>query len=128
MQPVRKLKTISRTFSAAQIAAAKATVAPPALPDGIDWSRGVVTSGGGVAATIDELRRTRGKNRNPTKEQVAIRFDANVLAAFRAGGPGWQTRMNNALKEWLDKQHPISRRRKVAHVSPSARDKARVKP
>ncbi|MCX7239552.1 MAG: BrnA antitoxin family protein [Burkholderiales bacterium] len=36
-----------------------------------------------------------------TKEQVAIRFDHDVLSAFRAEGPGWQTRMNNALREWL---------------------------
>lgn len=36
-----------------------------------------------------------------TKEQVAIRFDREVLAAFRAGGAGWQTRMNDALKDWL---------------------------
>jgi uncharacterized protein (DUF4415 family) len=35
------------------------------------------------------------------KEQVAIRFDRDVLAVFRAGGPGWQTRMNDALKDWL---------------------------
>ena len=35
------------------------------------------------------------------KEQVAIRFDHDVLSRFRAGGPGWQTRMNNALREWL---------------------------
>lgn len=40
-----------------------------------------------------------------SKEQVAIRFDHDVLAAFRAGGPGWQTRMNVALREWLA-QHP----------------------
>lgn len=33
-----------------------------------------------------------------TKEQVAIRFDREVLAVFRAGGVGWQTRMNHALK------------------------------
>lgn len=24
-----------------------------------------------------------------------------VLAYFKATGPGWQTRMNNALKEWI---------------------------
>jgi uncharacterized protein (DUF4415 family) len=38
------------------------------------------------------------------KEQVAIRFDKDILAAFRATGRGWQTRMNDALKEWL-KEH-----------------------
>ena len=32
---------------------------------------------------------------------MAIRFDPEVLAAFRASGPGWQTRINVALKEWL---------------------------
>lgn len=36
-----------------------------------------------------------------SKEQVAIRFDREVLTAFRSAGPGWQTRMNEALKDWL---------------------------
>jgi uncharacterized protein (DUF4415 family) len=36
-----------------------------------------------------------------TKEQVAIRFDRDVLAAFRTAGPGWQTRMNDALRDWV---------------------------
>lgn len=43
----------------------------------------------------------RGRPVGSRKEQVAIRFDHDVLAAFRAAGPGWQTRMNDALKEWL---------------------------
>lgn len=40
-----------------------------------------------------------------TKEQVALRLDHDVLAAFRAGGAGWQTRINAALREWIEK-HP----------------------
>ena len=36
-----------------------------------------------------------------TKISTTIRFDADVLAAFKAQGDGWQTRMNDALKEWL---------------------------
>lgn len=36
-----------------------------------------------------------------SKEQVAIRFDREVIAAFKATGTGWQTRMNAALKDWL---------------------------
>lgn len=35
------------------------------------------------------------------KEQIALRVDHDVLSAFRATGAGWQTRMNNALKDWL---------------------------
>ena len=41
-----------------------------------------------------------------SKEQVAIRFDREVLAAFRAAGPGWQTRMNEVLKDWLKSNSP----------------------
>ena len=39
-----------------------------------------------------------------TKKQIAIRLDPNVLEAFQKEGPGWQTRINNALKDWLQ-QH-----------------------
>lgn len=35
------------------------------------------------------------------KISTTIRFDAEVLAAFKATGDGWQTRMNDVLKEWL---------------------------
>jgi uncharacterized protein (DUF4415 family) len=57
----------------------------------------------------EEMRVAIGKRRlgrppgSGQKEQVAIRFDRDVLAAFRAAGPGWQTRMNQALREWLAK-------------------------
>jgi uncharacterized protein (DUF4415 family) len=39
------------------------------------------------------------------KEHVNIRLDADVLGAFKETGAGWQTRVNNALKDWL-KAHP----------------------
>jgi len=42
-----------------------------------------------------------------SKEQVAIRFDREILAAFRSAGPGWQTRMNDALKDWLKTHSPV---------------------
>ena len=115
MPTARKPKTTSPTFSPEQIAAARTAAEPSASADGIDWSKGVVTRGGGVAATVSALRRTRGKNKNPTKEQVAIRFDPDVLAAFRADGPGWQSRMNKALKEWLE-QHGGRKARLAAKV------------
>ena len=116
MQTARKSKTILKIFSPKQVAAAKAAATPPAPPDGIDWSHGVVTPGGGVAATIGALRKARGKNKNPTKKQVAIRIDPVVLAAFRADGPGWQTRMNTALKEWLSEHQRAPRRRRASHA------------
>jgi len=36
-----------------------------------------------------------------TKKQIAIRLDPEVLEAFQKEGPGWQTRINSALKDWL---------------------------
>jgi len=39
------------------------------------------------------------------KLSVTVRYDADVIAAFKATGKGWQTRMNDALREWLA-SHP----------------------
>ena len=36
-----------------------------------------------------------------TKEPVKIRLDADVLAALRASGDGWQTRINDTLRAAL---------------------------
>lgn len=84
------------------MATAKAAASPNAArARRVQWDKGIVTPGGGVAATIATVRRGRGPNKNPTKQQVAIRLDQEIVAAFRAGGPGWQTRLNDALKEWL---------------------------
>ncbi len=40
-----------------------------------------------------------------TKLSLTIRYDAEVIEAFKATGKGWQTRMNAALRDWL-KTHP----------------------
>ncbi|MBK6636763.1 MAG: BrnA antitoxin family protein [Rhodocyclaceae bacterium] len=56
----------------------------------------------GIAA----YRKQRGRPVGSDKESTTIRFDRAVLAAFRAAGPGWQTRMNAALREWLKTHTP----------------------
>lgn len=59
-----------------------------------------------LATGVEASRRKRGRPAGSgTKEQVAIRIDHDILEAFRSGGPGWQTRMNDALREWI-KTHP----------------------
>jgi len=45
------------------------------------------------------IKRARGKQKAPTKQLTAIRLDAETLAAFRATGRGWQSRMSAILKE-----------------------------
>lgn len=36
-----------------------------------------------------------------TKVSTTIRLDPEVIEAFRRNGPGWQSQINSALKEWL---------------------------
>ncbi|MDB5940328.1 MAG: hypothetical protein JWP77_2692 [Polaromonas sp.] len=36
-----------------------------------------------------------------TKTQVTLRLDVEVVEKFRATGEGWQTRINDALKSWV---------------------------
>lgn len=43
----------------------------------------------------------RGRPKGTNKQQVAIRLDEDIIAQFKAGGAGWQTRMNDALRDWL---------------------------
>jgi len=47
--------------------------------------------------------RTRGPSKRPTKEQVAVRYSPEVLAYFRATGAGWQTRIDEVLREYVAK-------------------------
>ena len=46
------------------------------------------------------LRRGRPVTVSP-KEQINIRLSAEVLGYFRQQGSGWQTRINEALSEWI---------------------------
>lgn len=41
-----------------------------------------------------------------TKQAVNIRLSPDILAAFRATGRGWQTRLNDALRDWLKEHKP----------------------
>jgi uncharacterized protein (DUF4415 family) len=47
-----------------------------------------------------KLIRQGGRPRKAApKEPVNIRLDPEVVAHFRAGGPGWQSRINAALRK-----------------------------
>jgi uncharacterized protein (DUF4415 family) len=48
----------------------------------------------------------RGAQKRPVKVPTTIRFDAEVLAALKASGRGWQTRVNEAMKDWLRTHTP----------------------
>jgi uncharacterized protein (DUF4415 family) len=49
----------------------------------------------GLAASI---RRGRGPNKAPTKRLVSLRLSGQVLDAYKAEGPGWQSRIDADLR------------------------------
>jgi len=53
------------------------------VPGALDWTRAV-------------------KGVPPPKQAVKLRIDADVLAWFRATGKGYQTRMNNVLRAFVE--------------------------
>lgn len=57
------------------------------MPEVIDWSGAV-----------------RGAFFRPVKKPVALRLDADILDWFKRGGDGYQTRINAALREFME-QH-----------------------
>ena len=44
------------------------------------------------------VRRGRPVSTSPLKSATTIRFDADVLSALKASGPGWQTRVNAIVR------------------------------
>ena len=49
------------------------------------------------------VRRGRPRVAKP-KVSTTIRLSPDVIDHFKAGGRGWQTRINDALREWI-KRH-----------------------
>jgi uncharacterized protein (DUF4415 family) len=44
------------------------------------------------------IRRGRGPNRAPTKKLVSLRLSSQVIEKYKAGGPGWQSRIDEDLR------------------------------
>lgn len=47
--------------------------------------------------------RVRGPQKAPTKVVTTIRLDPDIIAYFKAGGRGWQTRLNDTLRHAIHK-------------------------
>lgn len=63
--------------------------------------------------TPNDIAQYKGRGRpvgtvkEDAKQAVTVRYSPDVLQAFRASGAGWQARMNEALKEWLQTHSPV---------------------
>jgi len=51
------------------------------------------------------VRRGRPKSDSP-KRQVTLRLDGDIIDAFKADGAGWQSRINDALKDAIGRGRP----------------------
>ncbi len=71
------------------------------------WQRAVVIKEGGysaVRAALTEKRPLREMQDSTKSIPVTIHFDADVLAALKASGKGWQTRVNALVRAWLESE------------------------
>lgn len=54
--------------------------------------------GGSVTTKPPPEAKPRGRPTGSSKVAISLRIDADVLAKFKATGPGWQSRINDALR------------------------------
>lgn len=86
--------------------AVRAVVA--ALPESDDFKWDGLSEDDRPATEQELAKARRGRPRLPlAKRPLTVRYDADVIEAFKATGPGWQTRMNDALREWLQEHGTV---------------------
>ena len=53
--------------------------------------------------TLSEINRGNVTFRpDPVEEQVSVPLSRSVVDRFRASGPNWETKVDQALRQWLD--------------------------
>jgi len=87
-----------RTLSNAEEAQIQRGIA--ADPDNPEWTARDFERAKPFAQVLPALaKKGRGPQRKPTKVAVSLRLSRDVVERFKAGGPGWQTRIDKALKK-----------------------------
>jgi uncharacterized protein (DUF4415 family) len=74
-----------------------------AVSDNPEWTKADFTKAKPFAEALPELaasiRKGRGPNKAPTKKLVSLRPSPDVLDDFKAKGPGWQSKIDEALRK-----------------------------
>ncbi|MFT9375219.1 BrnA antitoxin family protein [Komagataeibacter saccharivorans] len=65
----------------------------------MDFTRAASASRAQPDLVRDYERRVRGPQKAPTKKQVSIRLDQDVIERLKSDGPGWQRRANDLLRK-----------------------------
>lgn len=63
----------------------------------------------------------------PTKQQLTIRLDADVLKWLKARGRGYQTRINRILRAAMESQGPQGRSRSAPAPKKNSRSRGELK-
>ena len=54
---------------------------------------------------LDEAFFRQAEIRIPAKQSVTLRVDTDVLEWFKSQGKGYQTRINNLLRQYMESRH-----------------------
>jgi uncharacterized protein (DUF4415 family) len=72
------------------------------VSDNPEWTKKDFAQAKPFAEAFPELaasiRKGRGPNKAPTKKLVSLRLSGEVLEAYKAKGPGWQSRIDADLR------------------------------
>jgi uncharacterized protein (DUF4415 family) len=97
---MRQSKRKLRRLSDAEEARIQAGIA--ADPDNPEWTTADFRRAKPFVKLFPALaksRPVRGPQKKPTKIAISLRLTREVVERFKAGGPGWQTRIDEALKK-----------------------------
>ncbi len=73
-----------------------------------DWQGAVLSRSLPELSAKLALKRATGRPKSMApKQATTIRLSPDVMAAFKATGAGWQTRIDAALKDWLRTHSPV---------------------
>jgi uncharacterized protein (DUF4415 family) len=72
------------------------------VSDNPEWTKEDFATAKPFAEVFPELaasiRKGRGPNKAPTKKLVSLRLSGQVIEAYKAKGPGWQSRIDADLR------------------------------
>ena len=102
--PISKPSVFSKAQKAAAIAAAPDRVNDPKTPYDPNDAASVAAF---RAKGKVRLPGQRGPLKQPTKVPVTVRYSPEVVAYFKATGEGWQTRMNDALRAYVERHRAV---------------------
>ncbi|MXP24718.1 hypothetical protein GRI39_01485 [Altererythrobacter indicus] len=75
-----------------------------AVSDNPEWTEEDFAKAVPFAQAFPELAksiRPRGPQKAPKKISTTIRLSPEVVDHFKSGGPGWQSRIDEALLQWV---------------------------